>query len=180
MPLLILIILLCGGVYDSGKGSLLICKNASISLFSEAPLENIEAHSSAGVSVLNPATGEIQFTVPIRSFEFRKKLMQEHFNENYMESDKYPHAKFKGKFIEEINLEKDGEYPVTVTGDLEVHGIKRPRTIKGIMNVRNNKLSLSSAFDVKCQDHKIKIPQIVFQKIAETIRVKVNSSYSVQ
>jgi polyisoprenoid-binding protein YceI len=177
MPLLILFILLLGAT-NADTGSLLICRNATISLFSEAPLENIEARTGTGVSVLNVATRELQFTVPIRSFDFKKKLMQEHFNENYMESDKYPNAKFKGKFLEEINLEKDGDYPVTVTGELEVHGVKRQRTIKGLMKIRDKKLSLSSTFDVKCQDHNIKIPQIVFQKIAETIRVKVDGSYS--
>lgn len=179
MPLLLFIILLIKTT-GPNPASLLICRNVSITLFSEAPLENIEARSGTGVSVLNATTGELQFTVPIRSFEFKKKLMQEHFNENYMESDKYPNARFKGKLLEKIDLETDGEYPVTATGNLEVHGVTRPRTIKGLLKVQNKQVSLSSAFDVKCQDHKIKIPKIVFQKIAETIRVKVNGSYSGQ
>ena len=177
MPMLIFIILLLN-FPGPDQGALLISRNVGVSIFSEAPLENIEAHSVKGISILNTVTGEIQFTIPIRSFQFRKKLMQEHFNENYMESDRYPYAKFKGSLPTEINLAKDGDYPVTVTGELDVHGVKRSRTIKGLIKVRDNKLSLSSTFNVDCKDHNIKIPQIVFQKIAETIRVKVSSSYS--
>lgn len=176
MPFLILLILLFQSA-DSGQGTLLVCKNVKTTLFSEAPLENIEASSGTGVSVLNTATGELQFAIPIRSFEFNKKLMQEHFNENYMESEKYPHAKFKGKLLEPVNLDINGEYPATVTGDLEVHGVKRRRTVKGLMKIRDKKVTLSSVFEVKCGDHHIKIPQIVFRKVAETIRITVNSSY---
>lgn len=178
MPFLLLLLLF--KMIGPGETSLLISRNVDITLFSEAPLENIEARSVSGISVLNPATGELQFTVPIRSFEFRKKLMQEHFNENYMESDKYPNARFKGKLIEKIDLNADGDYPVTATGDLEVHGVKRVRSIKGLISIRNKQVEVSSTFDVKCEDHKIKIPQIVFQKVAETIRVKVKGSYKLQ
>jgi polyisoprenoid-binding protein YceI len=177
MPLMIFLLIFLH-VFDTGQGNLLVTKTVQTTLFSEAPLENIEARSLTGVSILNTATNEVQFTIPIRSFKFSKTLMQEHFNENYMESDKYPNARFKGKLTGDFNPEKDGDYPVTATGELEVHGVKRLRTIKGTMKVRDNKISLGSAFDVKCQDHNIKIPQIVFQKVAETIRVTVSSSYS--
>ena len=74
-----------------------VCKNAKVSIFSKAPLEDIDASSQKGTSVFNASTGDLAFSVPIRSFTFEKSLMQEHFNENYMESDKYPNALFKGK-----------------------------------------------------------------------------------
>ncbi|HXH98815.1 MAG TPA: YceI family protein [Sphingobacteriaceae bacterium] len=176
MPLIILLILFFQNT-SLDKNTLLICKNVKTTLFSEAPLENIEAKSGTGISVLNPISGELQFVIPIRSLEFNKRLMQEHFNENYMESERYPHAKFKGKIAEPINMEKNGEYPVNVTGELDVHGVKRQRSVKGIMKVQDKKISLSSVFDVKCKDHNIKIPQIVFQKIAENIRITINSTY---
>lgn len=155
-----------------------VCKNAKISLFSSAPLEDIDATSNSGTSVFNAATGDLAFIVPIRSLQFQKSLMQEHFNENYMESDKFPNASFKGKVQEKIDTQKDGAYPATVTGVLDVHGVKQTRTIKGTITVNKGTVSLASAFTVACKDHQIEIPKLVFQKIAETIQVKVAAAYT--
>jgi hypothetical protein len=156
-----------------------VCKNAKISLFSSAPLEDIDATSNSGTSVFNASTGDLAFLVPIRTLQFQKSLMQEHFNENYMESDKFPNASFKGKLQEKIDVQKDGAYPVTVTGVLDVHGVKQTRTIKGTITVNKGNVSLASAFTVACKDHQIEIPKLVFQKIAETIQVKVAAGYSI-
>ena len=104
--------------------------------------------------------------------------MQEHFNTDYMESDKYPKATFKGKIQEHIDLSKDGNYPVTVTGELEVHGVKQTRTIPGKITVSNGAVKMTSEFMVKCADHQIKIPQLVFHNIAESIRVQVSAVYT--
>lgn len=158
--------------------SVFITKSAELTLFSEAPMENIEAVSKNAYGVVNMDNGEIQFGVSIRSFRFRKSLMQEHFNENYMESDKFPAAKFKGKLESPPDVSKDGEYQVTATGDLEVHGITKRRSISGTIRVSNGKLEIISAFDVKCQDHNIKIPSIVFKNIAETIRITLKGTFS--
>ncbi len=158
--------------------SVFVTKNAELTLFSEAPMENIEAVSRSAYGVVNLNDGEIQFGVSIRSFQFRKSLMREHFNENYMESDKFPAAKFKGKLNTPVDISKDGEYPVTATGDLEVHGITKRRSVSGIIKVLNGKLELYSAFDVKCQDHNIKIPSLVFKNIAETIRITLKGTFS--
>lgn len=158
--------------------AIFITKNADISLYSKAPIENIEAFSKNGYGIINADNGEIQFGVSIRSFKFRKSLMQEHFNENYMESDKFPVAKFKGKLNTPIDISKNGEYQVTVTGDLEVHGITKKRTLPGMIRILNGKLEISSAFDVKCQDHNIKIPAIVFKNIAETIQISMKATFN--
>lgn len=162
---------------DKAK-AVFITKNAEITLFSEAPMENIEAVSKTAYGIINTNNGEIQFGVSIRSFRFRKSLMQEHFNENYMESDKYPAAKFKGKINIPIDLSKDGEYQVTASGDLEVHGVTKKRSLAGTIKVVNGRLELNSVFDVKCQDHNIKIPALVFKNIAETIRVTIRGNFS--
>jgi hypothetical protein len=154
------------------------CKNAKISLFSSAPIEDIAASSSTGTSVFNAATGELIFSLSIRSLHFEKSLMEEHFNENYMESDKYPRASFKGKIQEHIDVTKNGTYPVTATGDLEVHGIKQLRNITGNIVVNNGAVSMTSAFIVKCADHHIEIPQLVFHNIAESIQIKVEANYT--
>src|ERR1035437_6573374 len=87
---------------QQSTNNIYMCKNVKTLIYSEAPIENIEATSVKGSSVLNISTGEIQFIIPISSFQFKKSLMQEHFNENYMESDTYPSAKFKGKITQAI------------------------------------------------------------------------------
>jgi hypothetical protein len=173
----IAIILLVWLNTNQAKQETYVCKNARISLYSEAPLENIDATSSQGTSVFNAATGDLVFSMPIRSFRFQKSMMQEHFNENYMESDKYPNATFKGRIQEKVDTQKDGTYPVTVTGVLDVHGVKQNRSIKGTVAVNKGTVSMNSEFMVQCKDHRIDIPQLVFKKIAETIQIKVAATY---
>jgi polyisoprenoid-binding protein YceI len=157
---------------------LYVCKNAKINLFSSALIEDISAASATGVSVFNASTGELDFSVAIRSFQFEKSLMQEHFNSDYMESDKFPKAVFKGKITEHIDISKDGSYPVNVTGDLQVHGVTLKRAITGTVEVKNGLISMTSEFMVKCADHHIEIPAIVFHHIAESIRINVSAVYS--
>lgn len=164
-------------IAQAGQGTY-VCKNAHINLFSSAPIEDIEANSNEAVSVYNAATGELDFSLPIRSLHFPKSLMEEHFNENYMESDKYPKATFKGKVQSPPDLSKDGTYPVSVAGELSVHGVTQNRTINGAIKVANGVVSMTSEFMVKCADHHIDIPQIVFHNIAESIRIRVSATYS--
>jgi len=102
--------------------------------------------------------------------------MQEHFNENYMESDKFPTASFKGKINDNVDLTKDGTYKVTASGTLNIHGVEKPRDIEGSVTVKGGNVSLSSNFRVKLEDHKIERPSVVFQNIAETIDVKINAT----
>jgi hypothetical protein len=155
-----------------------ICKNAKINIYSSAPIEDIEANSSAVVSVYNATTGELEFSVLMRTFHFEKALMEEHFNSDYMESDKYPKATFKGKIEQLPDLTKDGDYPVKVTGELEVHGVKQTRTIDGDVKVSNGIVTMTSEFMVKCADHHIIIPKVVFHNIAESIRIRVAATYT--
>jgi polyisoprenoid-binding protein YceI len=99
-------------------------------------------------------------------------LMQEHFNENYLESEKFPTASFKGKINETIDFTKPGSYDVSATGTFTLHGVAKPRTIKGKLTVEAQKLTLMSDFDVALTDHKIDVPQLVFVKVAQVIKVK--------
>ncbi len=154
------------------------CKNVGISLFSGALIEDIKAVSSAGASVYDSGTGELVFSVFISTFQFDKAFMQEHFNSDYMESDKYPKAIFKGKIAEHIDLTHDGTYAVQVSGQLTVHGITRPRTVTGNVTVNNGVVSMTSAFFVNCADHHIDIPQILFYHIAENIKITVSATYN--
>ena len=172
-----IILLAWMSIFQTGQG-LYMCKNAEISIFSSAPIEDIAARTSSGQSVYNAATGDLVFSVAINTFKFRKALMQEHFNSDYLESDKYPRATFKGKIQEHPDLTKDGTYQITATGVLDVHNVKQNRTIPGTLTVSNGNVTMKSEFMVKCVDHHIDIPKLVFQNIAETIKVNITATYT--
>jgi len=163
--------------FQAGQ-NLYVCKNAKISLYSSAPIEDIKAETNSGASVYNASTGELSFSVTITTFKFPKELMQEHFNSDYMESDKFPKATFKGKIEEQIDVTKDGSCPVTVDGDLTVHGVTQKRTIKGKVDVKGGVITMTSQFMVKCADHHIDIPRLVFHNIAESIQMNVTATYT--
>lgn len=153
------------------------CRNAKLSFFSSAPMEDIDATTTQGVSAINIKTKAVYFKVQINTFQFKKKLMQEHFNENYLESDKYPHAEFKGKINDPVDLAKNGTYPVTVEGTLSIHGVDKVYKEKGTITVSNGRITASAKFNVRVADHKIKIPSIVIKNIAEVVEVSVNAIY---
>ena len=153
------------------------CKEGHVSFFSEAPLENIEAHSRGVNSFLNIATKEVAFIISIRGFKFQKALMQEHFNEKYMESDKYPNASYKGKINEDIDFTKDGTYPVTSTGKMTIHGVEKEITHTGVLTVKKKEINLKSEFHVAIKDYNITIPKLLFQNIADTVLVKMEANY---
>jgi len=179
MKYISIILLAWMSITNQAGQDLYACKNAKITLFSSAPIEDIKAVSSSGASVYNSGTGELEFSVAIRSFQFDKSLMQDHFNSEYMESDKYPRATFKGKITEHVDVSKDGTYPINVTGDLTVHGVTKPRTVPGSLTVKSGVVTMTSEFMVKCADHHIDIPQIVFHNIAESIKMNISATYTV-
>lgn len=152
-------------------------KNFKISFYSKTPVEDINAESKVVTCILIKNTKTLLFQVPIRTFKFPISMMEEHFNESYLESDKFPTAKFKGTLLDSVNYALDGNYPVRVQGVLSMHGVDKPRTIKGIIHINKGIVSLESAFNVACVDHKVEIPKIVFAKISEVIQVTVEGSF---
>jgi len=152
-------------------------KNVNIRFFSSAPLEDIEATTQNGTSVITTLKNEVFFLVPIKSFTFKSSLMQEHFNENYMESDKYPDARFQGKINESIDWKTEGVYNVSVSGKLTVHGVEKDRTILGTITIKNGVVNLQSKFDISCKEHGVKIPSMMSEKIAEIVNVTVNGAF---
>lgn len=152
-------------------------KSGSATFFSEAPLENIQATSSSIQSILNTTSKSIAFIISIRSFQFQKDLMQEHFNEKYMESDKFPNATFSGKINEDLDLSRDGTYNVSSTGKIAMHGQEKEITVPGTFTVKNGEAALQSNFNLAVSDFKIEIPQLLFQNIADSVEVKVNVIY---
>lgn len=154
-------------------------KSGNISFFSEAPLEDIEAHNKHVVSFVDFKTGEMVFSVPMEAFEFRKSLMQRHFNENYVESNKYPKATFKGFIsdIDAVNLSKDLTYPVSIEGELTLHGVTRKIKTRGTLDVKGKRVLGKSKFSVTPQEFNIEIPRIVRNNIAERIDITVDVLY---
>ncbi len=152
-----------------------IDKQVEISFFSSTPVEDIEAYSRKGVGVLEVSSGAFFFKVPMKSFTFPKALMQEHFNENYVESDKYPYATFKGKLVESFKLQ-EGRQQVMAEGEFTVHGKTQRRTIPGTVTVVGDTLFVEANFEVPLVDHDIKVPRVVIKNIAEVIQVQVKSN----
>ena len=146
---------------------------------SDAPLELIEARSAQLQGIIDPANQQFAFSVPIRSFEgFNSPLQREHFNENYLESPRFPKATFSGRIIEPVDFSKDGDYTVRAKGKLTIHGIERERIIRGKLRVRGDRLELESDFSVLLSEHDIAIPNLVYQKIAEEILVQIRAAFS--
>ncbi len=142
---------------------------------SNATLEVIKASSKKIQGILDPSNRQFAFLVKIKSFEgFNSELQREHFNEKYMESEKYYDATFTGTIIEEIDFTKDGTYDVRAKGTLIVHGKKQARIIPVKIKIEKGTLKIDCTFTVPLADHDIKIPSIVTEKIATEIFVKLN------
>lgn len=157
-------------IYTAKQGSTLI------TFFSSAPLEDIEAQNKGAVIIFKTTTNDIQIRVSIQNFKFKNALMEEHFNENYMESTKFPNAEFKGKINEPIDHSKDGEYKVTITGVMEIHGVKREITLNGTLTKVGNEYKIQSKFQVKVSDYDIKVPSMYVKNIAEVVDVSIGST----
>ncbi len=153
-----------------------ITKNGHIRFYSETPMETIDAHNKQVNCALDSQTGDFVFKVLMKSFEFEKALMQEHFNENYAESDKYPNAMFKGKVtnIADIGFSVDGEYPATIEGDLTIHGVTNKVKHNGTFTVKDGMIKGLAVFEVKPADYKIRIPSAVSKKIADSLEITVD------
>lgn len=154
-------------------------RDGFISFFSHTDVEDIDAKNNKVASVLDMATGQLEFAVLMKAFEFKKALMQQHFNENYVESDKFPKAQFKGKIVDvsKVDLKKDGEYPVQIAGELTIRGITKPLQTNATLVVKNGLPQGLAEFKVKPADYDIQIPSLVRANIAEEILVKVDVPY---
>jgi polyisoprenoid-binding protein YceI len=153
-------------------------KTGKIDFYSKAPLEDIEAKNKTVTAVLDTKSGAMQFSVQMKGFEFQKALMQEHFNENYVESNKYPKADFKGTVANNstVNYAKDGTYNVTVKGKLTIHGVTKDVEAPGTIKVGGGKIDAASTFNILLTDYNISIPSVVKDKISNSIKINVSTS----
>jgi len=174
-----LLVLVMTGLLSPLQAQKLLTRTGHTWFESHTPLEDIKAHNHQTLSVLNLENGELAVSILIKGFQFEKALMQEHFNENYMESDKFPKAVFKGEIIDmgAVNLEKEGTYPVKVKGDLTIHGETQPVETEGTITVADDTFSASSSFVVEVADYKIDIPAVVRDNIANEVKIDINVDY---
>jgi polyisoprenoid-binding protein YceI len=153
-------------------------KTGSINFFSHTILENVDATNNHVLAVINIPKKDLAFSLYMKQFVFRKKLMQEHFNENYVESDKFPKATFSGSFSENVPLDKEGTYPVKVRGKLSIHGVTKPIEIPATLTVKSGTMTGTSTFKLNPKDFDISIPFIVRDKIEKENTVTVNVEWT--
>ena len=143
-----------------------VIESSSIEFYSYAPLEDIEAVNTESVGAIDLSTREFIIKIPVSSFEFPNKLMQKHFNDSYLETDRYPECVFRGKL--------DGD---NASGEITLHGVTKKISVPVIMNKSEEIVTIDTEFKIALKDYKIKVPRLLFQNIAEEIEVKVTSSF---
>lgn len=169
--LIILFLLIVG--FTSADAQEYKAKEIYIHFFSPAPIADIEAISNSATANLNIAKKEVEITINIASFKFKKALMQTHFNEKYIESDKFPTASFKGKFTDNISLNKDGVYQFDIEGKFNIHGVERAKTVLCKIIVKDQKIVFETNFKLLSADFKIKAPDIIYRKVGQEVTIDV-------
>jgi len=158
-----------------------ITKNGFIGFFSHTSMEDVKADNNQVNSILDISTGDLVFQALIKSFHFERALMEEHFNENYMESEKFPKSSFKGKItnLSSVDFKKNGAYEVSVEGDLIMHDVTKKIIVKGTIEVLPDGINASSKFNIVPEDYNINIPGVVREKIAKNLEVTVIMKYTI-
>lgn len=171
-------LIIIGSAFKAQQAQLYQTSNGKIFFKSDAPLEIIKASSEEMIGLLDIDKKNFSLKVNVHSFQgFNSPLQKEHFNENYMESDKYPVASFTGKIIEDVDLLADGEYELRTKGTLIIHNVPQERIIKAAVTVKEKTITVRSNFTVLLSDHNIPIPKVVYQKLANEIKVEVNATF---
>jgi polyisoprenoid-binding protein YceI len=171
---LLFVFLLLASVGTNAQQNVFLAQQSKVSFVSDAPLELIKASSTKLQGAIDADKRTFAFSIPTDSFKgFNSPLQQEHFYENYIEAKAYPVSTFEGKIIEQVDLMNNGNYSVRAKGKLNIHGIEQERIIKVQLRVSGGVIYAETDFTVLLQDHNITIPKVVFQKIAEEIKVSV-------
>ena len=159
------------------EGQKYYSKVGRISFVSDAPIEKIEAVNNNAMIVVDATNGAVECAVLIKGFQFAKALMQDHFNENYMESHLFPKGLYKGTItnIRDINLARDATYTANLKGELTLHGVTRPMVNSGQVVVKGGKITVASTFEVLVKDFEIEIPKVVRESVAEKVSVTVHA-----
>jgi len=150
--------------------------HSTIGFFSHTSMEDIEAkNSTCKAIVLKGETGEFVCQADNKGFTFKSGLMQEHFNENYMETDKFKYSTFKGKIPEKIDYSKDGTVKITMVGKMDIHGVVKDVTIPGTITIKGDVVTVDAKFNVAMKDYNIKIPEAVGNKFTDSMELTVKA-----
>jgi hypothetical protein len=164
-------------VLDSSAQSRFYADKSLVTFFSDGAIEDIKATNNTVTSIFDLSKMDVAFLVKIRDFEFEKKLMQVHFNEKYLESEKFPKSTFVGS-ITGFNPSKSGAQQVTASGKLFIHGVTKDVKVPGTLEKRGSNLYLKSKFMVKLADYNIRIPQVIWNNVAENVEVELDLTYN--
>jgi hypothetical protein len=174
----IVLFLLIAGITSSTQAQLYTTRNAYVNFYSKAALEDITADNNQVYSIIDASKKNLAFSLLMKGFIFKKQLMQDHFNENYVESDKYPKAVFNGTYTGDVAFDKDGMYKIIVKGNLTVHGVTKPIELPATLEVKAGKLSGTAEFKIKPEDYNISVPSVVRDNIAKELTVTVKANYN--
>ena len=174
--IIIAIVLFISAVSSTTAQDKYFTKSGKIYFNASAKLEKVEATNRSAIAVLDTKSGDIQFSVMLKGFEFEKALMQEHFNENYVESDKFPKAQFAGLVVNnhDVNYSKDGSYTAKVKGKLTLHGETKDVEATGKIIVKSGKLAVNADFQILLSDFNISIPGLVKENISNETKISVD------
>ena len=175
----ILLFLGLGSLALSGQAQKYVTEQSFVSFFSDAAIEDITADNKKAAGVFNSATGDIAYSIPIKEFQFQKSLMKEHFNEKYMETEKFPKSTFQGK-VTGYDPSATGPQQASAKGKLTIHGETKEVEIPGTIEKQGDKLLMKTKFIVKLADYKITIPQLLWQNIAEQVEVTADFTFKPQ
>jgi len=168
---------LAGAVLSFGisYGQQYFSRTGMVGFYASTPLEDIKAENNQVYVVIDVEKKQLAFSSLLKGFIFPKSLMQEHFNENYVESDKYPKSTYKGKItnFSDVDLTKDGSYPVKMSGQLTIHGVTKEVPAKGTITVKDGKVSGTAKFKIELEDFNIEIPAVVKDKISKNVNLNV-------
>lgn len=154
----------------------MMAEKTFVSFFSKASIEDIKAENTKSMSIFNGETMDIVFSIPIKEFEFDKALMKEHFNEKYLESEKFPKATFSGK-VSGFSKEISGVQNATAKGKMTIHGVSREIEVPGTITLEGGKVVVKAVFKIKLADYAVTIPQLLWKNIAEEVEVKIDFVY---
>lgn len=174
-------ILILSAITISAVAQDYLTKNGKIAIHSSTPIEDIDAENNEVVSTLNTATGQFNFAVAILGFKFDANGMKDHFNgDTYMDSKKYPKASFSGKITDltKVDFKKDGNYNVTVAGNLTIKDVTKPISVSATITVTGGKVTAKSEFKIKRADYNVKGEAVHEKKIGQVITLNIDCTYN--
>lgn len=174
---ILILLFVTGGFTAARAQDIYVTSTSETTFFSETRVEDIKATSPKAISAVNIKTDSIFIKIPIKSFHFRNGMMQEHFNENFMESDDFPYGEFKGIILGDVDYTKDGTYEASVKGKLTIHGVSKQRTIEGRIIVKDGGFTIETTFIINLIDHDIDRPKMLMLRVAEQIEIKMKTTY---